>query len=95
MLVQGPDSTESTESNASRRAFAQSNGVIDLGRLPERIRGIAGFWGGSTTGARAIYQLVQSDGFTRSIDELRSEIVKIHDPGIRKEFLLWLASRVH
>lgn len=93
MPVQGSDSTEFIESNGSRRAFAQSNGVTDLGRLPDRIRAIAGFWGGSAPGARAIHELVRSNGFTRSIDELRSEITRIHDHGIRKEFLLWLASR--
>ena len=57
---------ESNEGNQSHRALARRHGLIDLGRLPERIRKIAGFWGGSTTGARAINELVHSDGLPRS-----------------------------
>jgi hypothetical protein len=87
--------TESNESNKSRYALARRHGLIDLGRLPERIRKIAGFWGGSTTGAQAINELVQSNGFTRNVEKLRSEIARVHDARVRKEFLEWLASRTY
>ena len=95
MPERGLDLTVSTESDASRRALARRHGLIDLGRLPLRIRKIAGFWGGSTTGARAIYELVQLNGFTHSVDKLRSEIVRIHDPSVRDELLVWLESHAH
>ena len=86
---------EPNESDQSRRALALRHRLIDLGRLPERIRRIAGFWGGSTTGAQAINELVQSDGLTRNIDKLRSEIARIHDARVRTEFLEWLESRTY
>jgi hypothetical protein len=41
--------------------------------------------GGSTVGAQALYELAQTDGLARSIDELRSDIARVHDPRIRDE----------
>lgn len=87
--------SQSIESDASRRVPALSQGLIDLGRLPERIRNIAGFWGGSTPGSQGLYELAQTDGFTRSVDELRSEIARVHDRKVREELLAWLEARVH
>jgi hypothetical protein len=90
-----PDMTDSTANDFSRSAFAQRCGLTDMGHLPERIRRIASFWGGSTVGARALYELSQTDGLARSIDELRSDIARVHDPKIREELLAWLQSRQH
>jgi hypothetical protein len=87
--------SQSIENDESRPVSALSQGLIDLGRLPERIRKIAGFWGGSTTGSQALYELAQTNGFTRDVDALRSEIYKVHDRRVREEFLVWLAGRAH
>lgn len=85
--------TETIESEASRRAFALRHGLTDLGCLPERIRTVAHFWGGSNEGVRALYELATTDGMVRSIDDLRSEMSRIHDPKVRNELLVWLESR--
>jgi hypothetical protein len=82
------------ESRPSRRALARRDGLIDLGHLPDRIRQIAGFWGGATMDTGAIYQVAQTDGFVTDIAVLRAEIIRIHDPKVRDELLGWLESRV-
>ncbi|MGA7981423.1 MAG: hypothetical protein WCA32_14535 [Chromatiaceae bacterium] len=87
--------TESTADAVSRGAFAHRYGLTDMGHLPERIRRIAGFFGGSTAGAQALYQLAQTDGLTQSIDELRLDIASVHDPKVRDELLAWVRSREH
>ncbi|MEJ2386979.1 MAG: hypothetical protein P8Y27_06595 [Chromatiaceae bacterium] len=82
--------TESTANDESRGAFAHKYGLTDMGHLPERIRRIAGFWGGSTAGAQALCELAQTDGLARSIEELRSNIASVHDARVRDELLVWL-----
>ena len=77
----------------SRPALAQRHGLTDLGPVPERIHGLANFWGGSSAGGRALYELANRDGFIRSTEELRSEIGRVHDTRARDELLTWLASR--
>jgi hypothetical protein len=74
--------------------MARRDGLIDLGHLPDRIRQIAGFWGGATKDAGAIHQLAQTDGFAMNIVVLRAEISRIHDLNVRSELLGWLDSRV-
>jgi len=71
-----------------------SNGLIDLGHLPKRIRSVAYFWGGANTGAKALYELAHLDGLVGSVDELRSNIFKVHDLKIRDELLTWLGNHV-
>ena len=65
----------------------------DLGRLPERIRRLAYFWGGSANGCRRLYTLASTDGRTQDVAALRAEIRRIHDPRGRNELLAWLNSR--
>lgn len=86
--------TEAIGNETPRGAMARRQGLTDLGPVPKRIRTIANFWGGSTTNARAMYELAQADGLVRSIDELRSEMDSVHDPKVRDELLAWLESRV-
>ena len=83
------------ESGVSRRSFARRHGLIDVGRLSERIRKVANFWGGSGSGARALYELAQTDGLVRNIDDLRTEMNRVHDPKVRDELLTWLECHVH
>jgi hypothetical protein len=73
---------------------APQQGLIDLGRLPDRIRGIAQFWGGATMEARPLYELVRRDGVIKGVDELRQAMTKVHDPKVRAELLDWLGSRL-
>jgi len=73
---------------------AQQQGPIDLGRLPDRIRSIAQFWGGATMEARPLYELVRRDGVVRGVDELRLAMTKVHDAKVRDELLDWLGSRL-
>lgn len=65
----------------------------DLGRLPERIRRLAYFWGGSASGCKELYTLASTDGRTRDVAALRTEIRHIHDARGRDELLAWLNSR--
>jgi len=85
--------TEAIGDDSPRSAMARRQGLTDLGPVPKRIRIIANFWGGSTTTARAMYELAQGDGFIRSVGELRSEMDSVHDPKVRAELLAWLDSR--
>jgi len=85
--------SDRSESDGSTRAVVLGSGLIDLGHLPERIRRIAGFWGGSTAGTQALYELCQTDGLARSVGDLRSAIARVHDHRVRDEFLVWLDSR--
>jgi hypothetical protein len=90
----GSTLTDTIESEASRRAFARRHGLTDLGRLPERIRNVARFWGGSNEGARALYELATTDGMVRSTEDLRSEMSRVHDLKVRDELLAWLKEHV-
>jgi hypothetical protein len=78
----------------SRHDLAQQQGLVDLGRLPDRIRRIAQFWGGATVDARPLYELTHRDGMIRNVDELRSAMTKVHDSKVRAELLDWLGSRM-
>jgi hypothetical protein len=89
------DMTESTANDESRGAFGHEYGLTDMGHLPEPVRRIASFWGGSTAGAQALYELAQTDGLVRSIDELRLDIARVHDRKVRDELLAWLLSHDH
>lgn len=89
----GSTLTESIDAASSRPALAQRHRLTDLGLVPKRIRALANFWGGSSTGGRAMYELAQRNGLIRSIGELRSEISRLQDPKARNELLTWLASR--
>ena len=80
-------------SDEARQKLADQQDLTDLGRLPERIRNIARFWGGTAQGSKALFVLAQTDGLTRDVAKLRMEIVKVHDPEIRQELLQWLESR--
>ncbi len=71
-----------------------NNGLIDLGHVPKRIRSLAYFWGGTNTGAKALYELAQMDGLVGNVDELRSNIFRVHDLKIRDELLTWLGNHV-
>lgn len=86
--------TETTAADSSRGALARRHGLVDLGRLPDRIRKIAGFWGGSAVGVMALYELAQRDGLIGSIDTLRTEMSQVHNPRDREELLVWLKSRM-
>lgn len=78
---------------SSRPASAQGHGPTDLGPVPERILALAGFWGGSSPGAEALYELAQRNGLIRSIEELRSDMGRVQDVKARDELLTWLANR--
>lgn len=85
---------ESTGTLESRRALALQDGLTDLGHLPDRIRQVAQFWGGSTRDARPLYDLTRRDGMTADVDALRLSMTKVHDLKVRGELLGWLNSRV-
>lgn len=66
---------------------------VDLGPLPERIRRLAYFWGGAVSGARMLFTLATSDGWTRDPAALRGEIRRIQDRRARDELLAWLSDQ--
>jgi len=68
--------------------------VVNLGRLPERIRGIAQFWGGATIEARPLYDLARGDGMIKGVEGLRQAMTKVHDLKVRAELLDWLDARL-
>ena len=68
--------------------------VVNLGRLPERTRGIAQFWGGATVEARPLYDLARGDGMIKGVEGLRQAMTRVHDPKIRAELLDWLGARL-
>jgi hypothetical protein len=63
---------------------------IDLGPLPDRVRRLASFWGGSVSGAQSLYTLASTDGWTQDPVALRTEIRRIQDHRARDELLAWL-----
>jgi hypothetical protein len=85
---------ESTLRDALPPVDGQPQGAVDLGRLPDRIRSVAQFWGGARRDVWPLYELVLSDGVTSEIGELRLAIAKIHDANVRAELLEWLRSRL-
>jgi hypothetical protein len=85
---------ESTATLESRRALALHEGLVDLGHLPDRIRQVAQFWGGSTRDARPLYDLTRRDGMTADVDALRLSMIRVHDRKVRGELLGWLDSRI-
>jgi hypothetical protein len=85
--------TEPVDPASPRHAEAQRHGLTDLSPVPERIRALANFWGGYSSGSRAIYALAQHGGLIQSTEELRSEIRGVHDAKARDELLTWLDSR--
>jgi hypothetical protein len=85
--------TATIKYQASRRPLARRHGLTALGPVPERIRSIVSLWAGPSTGSRAMYELVQTNGLVRSTSRLRSEMARVQDPKARDELLTWLESR--